>query len=112
MNKTELIEIISEEAGITKQEARKVVESFIYNVTSTLRTKDGKVVLQGFGTFSVIQRAARQGVNPSTGIPIKIPAKKAAKFKASQNLILGSGSRRHKTKPHKGTGDGGPRKTN
>ena len=56
------------------------------NVTSTLQQKDGKISLVGFGTFSVAERAARQGINPATKKPIKIEAKKVAKFKAGAEL--------------------------
>ncbi len=67
MNKSELIDAIS-------------------NVTETLSKKDGKVSLVGFGTFSVAERAARQGINPATKKPIKIAAKTVAKFKAGAEL--------------------------
>jgi len=56
------------------------------NVTETLSKKDGKVSLVGFGTFSVAERAARQGINPATKKPIKIAAKTVAKFKAGAEL--------------------------
>ncbi|EHM7982952.1 HU family DNA-binding protein [Elizabethkingia anophelis] len=86
MNKSELIDAIAKDADITKVEAKKALESFISNVSSTLKKKDGKVSLVGFGTFSVAERAARQGINPSTKKPIKIAAKKVAKFKAGSEL--------------------------
>lgn len=70
----------------TQVAAKKALESFISNVSSTLKKKDGKVSLVGFGTFSVAERAARQGINPSTKKPIKIAAKKVAKFKAGSEL--------------------------
>ncbi|WP_407405957.1 HU family DNA-binding protein [Chryseobacterium sp.] len=86
MNKSELIDAISKDASITKVAAKAALESFISNVTATLKTKDGKVSLVGFGTFSVSERAARQGINPATKKPIKIAAKKVAKFKAGADL--------------------------
>lgn len=86
MNKSELIDAIAKDAEITKVAAKKALESFISNVTTTLKKKDGKVSLVGFGTFSVAERAARQGINPSTKKPIKIAAKKVAKFKAGSEL--------------------------
>ncbi|MDV3823294.1 DNA-binding protein [Elizabethkingia anophelis] len=86
MNKSELIDAIVKDADITKVAAKKALESFISNVSSTLKKKDGKVSLVGFGTFSVAERAARQGINPSTKKPIKIAAKKVAKFKAGSEL--------------------------
>ena len=86
MNKSELIDAIAKDAGITKVAAKAALESFISNVTSTLQQKDGKISLVGFGTFSVAERAARQGINPATKKPIKIEAKKVAKFKAGAEL--------------------------
>ena len=86
MNKSELIDAIAKDAEITKVAAKKALESFIHNVSTTLKKKDGKVSLVGFGTFSVAERAARQGINPSTKKPIKIAAKKVAKFKAGSEL--------------------------
>lgn len=86
MNKSELIDAMATDAGISKVAAKAALESFISNVTSTLQQKDGKVSLVGFGTFSVADRAARQGINPATKKPIKIAAKKVAKFKAGSEL--------------------------
>jgi DNA-binding protein HU-beta len=86
MNKSELIDAIAKDAGITKVAAKAALESFISNVTSTLKKKDGKVSLVGFGTFSVAERAARQGINPATKKPINIEAKTVAKFKAGADL--------------------------
>ncbi|WP_417430697.1 HU family DNA-binding protein [Halpernia sp.] len=86
MNKSELIDAIAADADITKVSAKKALESFVSNVTKALKTKDGKVSLVGFGTFSVAHRAARQGINPATKQPIKIAAKNVAKFKAGSDL--------------------------
>jgi len=85
MNKSELIDAIAKDAEITKVAAKKALESFISNVSSTLEN-NGKVSLVGFGTFSVSERAERQGINPSTKKPITIAAKKVAKFKAGSEL--------------------------
>ena len=85
MNKAELINTIAEDAGITKTQANATLDSFVSAVTKTLK-EDGKVTLVGFGTFSVSQRAARNGRNPQTGEEIKIKAKKVAKFKAGKEL--------------------------
>ncbi|MBF5028065.1 HU family DNA-binding protein [Planobacterium oryzisoli] len=86
MNKSELIDAMAKDAGITKVAAKAALESFMTNVQDTLKKKDGKVSLVGFGTFSVAERAARQGINPATKKPIKIAAKKVAKFKAGADL--------------------------
>ncbi len=85
MNKAQLIDAMAADAGITKAQAKKALDSFINNVEKTLK-KGGKVTLIGFGTFSVQTRKARDGRNPATGAKIKIPAKKIVKFKAGSNL--------------------------
>lgn len=86
MNKSELIDAIAKDAEITKTDAKKALDAFIHNVTKALQEKDGKVSLVGFGTFSVTERAERQGINPATKKAITIPAKKVAKFKAGSEL--------------------------
>jgi DNA-binding protein HU-beta len=85
MNKADLISKLSEDAKITKEEAKLALDSFVDAVTTTLK-EGGKVTLVGFGTFSVTERASRNGRNPQTGAEIKIEAKKVAKFKAGKEL--------------------------
>jgi DNA-binding protein HU-beta len=85
MNKAELIAKISEDAGITKTQANNALDSFVEAVTKTLKKKD-KVTLVGFGTFSVSERAARNGRNPQTGEVIKIKKRNVARFKAGKEL--------------------------
>ncbi len=85
MNKSELIDAIAADANITKAAAKKALDSFLANVTKSLK-KGNKVTLVGFGTFSVSKRSAREGINPQTKAKIKIPAKKVAKFKAGAEL--------------------------
>jgi len=85
MNKAELISAIAAEAGSTKADAKKSVDAIVAVVTKALKAGD-KVTLVGFGTFAVSKRAARTGINPSTKKPIKIAAKKVAKFKAGAEL--------------------------
>ena len=85
MNKAELVSKIAEDAEITKVQASAALDSFMEGVTKTLKSGN-KLILVGFGTFSVTKRAARNGRNPSTGATIKIKAKKVAKFKASKEL--------------------------
>lgn len=85
MNKGELVSSIAESADITKAAAEKVLECIMTNVESTLK-KDEKLVLVGFGTFSVSKRAARKGRNPQTGKEIDIPAKNVPKFKVGAKL--------------------------
>ena len=85
MNKTELIEEIAKEAGISKAAAGKAVDAFTASVTAALKGGD-TVTLIGFGTFGVSERAARTGRNPQTGNEIKIAARKAPSFKAGKAL--------------------------
>ena len=97
MNKSELIDAMAQDAGITKVAAKAALESFMSNVQSTLQQKEGKVSLVGFGTFSVAERAVRQGINPATKKPIKIAAKKVAKFKPGadlSNAVAGAGAKK------------------
>ncbi len=85
MNKSELVAKIADDAELTKVQASAALESFMNAVTTTLKKND-KVVLVGFGTFSVSKRKAREGRNPQTGATIKIKASKQAKFKAGAEL--------------------------
>jgi DNA-binding protein HU-beta len=85
MNKSELIDAIAADAGITKAAAKKALESFLGNVTKSLK-KGNRVSLVGFGSWSVTKRAAREGRNPQTGKTIKIAAKKVVKFKPGSDL--------------------------
>ncbi len=85
MNKAELVSKIAEDAGITKVQAVSALDAFMEGVTKTLKSGN-KLILVGFGTFSVAKRAARNGRNPATGATIKIKAKKVARFKASKEL--------------------------
>ena len=87
MNKAELISAIADKSGLSKVDSKKALDAFIGSVTDTLKAGE-KVILVGFGTFSVADRAAREGVNPSTKQKIKIPAKKVAKFKPGADLDL------------------------
>ena len=85
MNKTELIDKIAGKAQITKVDAKKALEAATEAIKEALVAGD-KVALIGFGTFSVNERPAREGINPATKEKIQIPAKKVAKFKASAEL--------------------------
>jgi DNA-binding protein HU-beta len=85
MNKGELVDAIAADAGLSKADAGKALNSFVTNVTGSLK-KGNAVQLIGFGTFSISNRAARAGRNPQTGATIQIKAKKVAKFKAGKAL--------------------------
>jgi DNA-binding protein HU-beta len=85
MNKAELIEQIAADATLTKVQAGEVIDSLTSSIVSTLKKGD-KVTLVGFGTFSVSERAARNGRNPQTGEVIKIKASKVPKFKSGKEF--------------------------
>lgn len=85
MNKAELIDKISKDCDITKAQANSVIDSFTDSVITSLKKGD-RVTLVGFGTFSVSERAARNGRNPQTGAVIKIKARKVPKFKAGKEF--------------------------
>jgi nucleoid DNA-binding protein len=85
MNKTDLIEAIAKDAGLTKKDAENALKATIDAIEGAL-AKDEKVVLVGFGTFNVKKNAARKGRNPATGKTIDIPASKSPVFKAGKSL--------------------------
>ncbi len=83
MTKEELIEKISNEALLSKADAGKALNATIDSIVKALKKGD-KVVLVGFGSFSVSKRKARTGRNPQTGATIKIAARKVPKFSAGK----------------------------
>ena len=85
MNKTELIEKIAANAEVSKAVAKKALDATTAAIKEAL-VKGDKIQLVGFGTFSVNERPAREGINPATKAKIKIAAKKVAKFKAGAEL--------------------------
>lgn len=85
MNKNELIDSMAVESGITKTDSAKALDALITSILKALK-KGEEVRLIGFGTFSVIKRAAMTARNPRTGAIIKVPSKKQAKFKAGKSL--------------------------
>ena len=85
MNKTELIEKIANSANLSKADAKKALDATVDAIKAALVEGD-KVQLIGFGTFSVNERPARDGINPATKEKITIAAKKVAKFKAGAEL--------------------------
>ena len=85
MNKSDLIDAMAADAGISKAAARAALDSLTSNVTSALKG-GGRVSLVGWGTWSVSNRAARTGRNPQTGKTIQIAAKNVVKFKAGAGL--------------------------
>lgn len=85
MNKTEVVEQMSKASGLSKSDTEKALSAFTGTVSKALKKGD-KLVLVGFGTFSISKRKARTGRNPQTGATIKIAARKVPKFSAGKTL--------------------------
>ena len=85
MNKSELIDAIAASANISKAVAGRALDAVISSITGALKNGE-QVVMVGFGTFSVRERAARTGRNPQTGAPIQIAAARIPSFKAGKAL--------------------------
>lgn len=85
MTKSELVDAIAESAGTSKADAERVIGAFFDTVVSEAKSGN-KVAWPGFGSFQTTQRKAREGRNPQTGAPVKIPASTAMKFTASSTL--------------------------
>ena len=85
MTKTDLVEFIAEEAGLTKADATRALDAFMGGVTKGLKN-EGKVTLTGFCTFAAEKKPAKNGRNPRTGETVKIPARGAVKVKAGSKL--------------------------
>ena len=98
MNKAELVNAIAQKADITKAQAAAALDQVISSVSSA-RRGGNKFTLVGFGTFSVVSRGPRTGRNPRDNKPIKIAAKKVAKFKPGKKLaddVNGKGGKKKK----------------
>ena len=85
MNKTELVDALALHAETTKATAAKHLDALLAIITKALKSGD-QVVLPGFGSWSVSERAERTGRNPQTGATIKIKASRVPKFKAGKKL--------------------------
>ena len=85
MNKTELIAVAAEQAGLSKKDTEKALAAMLDTITAALASGE-KVSLVGFGTFETKSRNARMGRNPKTKEEIRIPASKAPVFKAGKAL--------------------------
>ncbi|MDR3646372.1 MAG: HU family DNA-binding protein [Candidatus Babeliales bacterium] len=85
MNKTEIINCLSEETTFSKKDITRVLESFTRVIERALK-KGEKVSITGFGTFMISKRAARKGINPATKQRINIPAMSVPKFKPGKSL--------------------------
>lgn len=85
MNTNDLISKVAENTGSSKADAKKFVDAVVAGISSEL-TAGNEVSLNGFGKFTVKDRAARMGRNPATGAEVQIPASKAVAFKAGKGL--------------------------
>ena len=85
MNKGDLVAKVAQDCNLTKAAAEKALNSVLGAITDAVAAGE-KATLIGFGTFSVSERAAREGRNPQTGKALKIPARKVVKFKAGSKL--------------------------
>lgn len=85
MNKQQLVDAIAKQAKINKAQAKAALDATLEAIKDALK-RGQKVQLVGFGTFQVAQRKARQGRNPRTGQPIRIPARKVVRFRPSSEL--------------------------
>lgn len=95
MNKKELVDAVSEITGQSKSNTKKTLEVIIEAVSAEMQRNE-KVIILGFGTFSVKEKAARNSVHPQTGQAMRLPAKKVVRFKPSQYLNNSLVSKRKK----------------
>ncbi len=86
MTKAELVGSVAKAAGITKGAAGKALNSFVKAIHDSLKKKGGKIRVAELGTFLVVHKKARTGVNPQTRAKIKIPAGNVPRFRASKSL--------------------------
>jgi DNA-binding protein HU-beta len=92
MTKSQLIQKLADASGLTKKQASGMLEALVEITVSSVRKGD-PVKIPGLGTFRKVQTKARMGRNPQTGEPIKIPARKKARFsvaKTFKDAVLGS----------------------
>ncbi len=87
MNKTQLVEAVAAKANLTQKDTKAVLDAFYATVAEQV-AKSESIVITGFGSFSVSERAAKEGRNPATGEKMTIPAKKVVKFKPGKDLAL------------------------
>ena len=91
--KSDIINEIAEQAGISKKEAAAAFDAFVGHISSSCQAGD-RCAIPGLGSFSVSQRKAREGRNPRTNEKIKIPASKNVRFKAGKDLREAVNSKR------------------
>lgn len=85
MNKSDLTNCIIEKTGLSKADAKNALDATLESIKEALVAND-KVAILGFGNFSIVERAERQGINPATKEAITIKAKRVIKFKAGSEF--------------------------
>jgi DNA-binding protein HU-beta len=86
MNKNDISKRVYEaHGGISYAEAQKIVDFILETIKQRL-TRGEKVLISGFGCFTVMRRKDKKGVNPQTGAPVMIPGRNSVKFKLSKHL--------------------------
>lgn len=85
MNKSQLAEAVAREARLSKIDAVKALNAFVKVAVEALRG-DEKILLTGLGTFSTVRYPERMGRNPRTGAPVRIPARRAVRFRPSHTI--------------------------
>ena len=85
LTKAELTDVIFEQVGLNKREAKELVDAFFAEISAALERGE-EVKLSGFGNFQVRDKSSRPGRNPKTGEPIPISARRVVTFHASQKL--------------------------
>lgn len=83
MNKSELIDVAAESAGLAKSDMQRALDALLEEIQASVRRGE-KVSLTGFGTFELRERSARTARNPQTGGTVQVPASKAPAFKAGK----------------------------
>jgi len=86
MTKAQVVTRIAKEANVTKKAAAMALDSLVGAIQDSLKKKEGKIRIADLGTFRVVKKKARTGVNPQTKQKIKIPATKVPRFSASRAL--------------------------
>ena len=98
MNRTELIDAVSGDTGLTRQQSEAAIDAIVYEITSGVRSGN-PVRITGFGTFKLRERQARKGRNPQTGAPVKIKASKGIGFTPGVKLKADLNARAAVAKP-------------
>ena len=86
MTKTDLVNYIAEETGLTKADATRALDATMNGIIKGLKSDEKKVALTGFATFTAKRKDAKKGRNPKTGEVVNIPARNAVTIKAGSKL--------------------------